>query len=295
MSHYTLCKASISSIILSIFLFNSASTFAQTKEIAITLDDLPFVGASMNTPGNIQRANERFHRLLQVFVDHQVPVTGFVIAGAIAKDQWPWLEEFRAAGLSLGNHTYSHRNLDALSAQQYISDIDKADKILDPILTSPKYFRYPYLAESRGMRKKQVLDYLGEHQYQIAPVTIDSKDFKFNAQLLAVHWTKREQALPRFKERYLSYIWNQTLLAEKRAGDVPTKQILLIHANLLNSYLLGDVIEMYKKNGYRFITLTEALQDPQNEARPQAAAANKNEAMQESALRFSFGHRVRFF
>ena len=66
----------------------------------------------------------------------------------------------------------------------------------------------------------------------------------------------------KLKESYLAYIWKQTLRAEKRAKDEPVKQILLIHANLLNSYLLGDVIQMYKKNGYNFITLTEALKNP---------------------------------
>lgn len=50
------------------------------------------------------------------------------------------------------------------------------------------------------------------------------------------------------------------LQAEKRGKS--SKQILLIHANILNSYLLGDILEMYKKNGYKFISLTEALKNP---------------------------------
>lgn len=52
--------------------------------------------------------------------------------------------------------------------------------------------------------------------------------------------------------------------AEKRAEEEGqgTRQILLLHANLLNSYLLKDVLELYRKNGYKFISLSEALENP---------------------------------
>ena len=32
--------------------------------------------------------------------------------------------------------------------------------------------------------------------------------------------------------------------------------------NTLNSHFLGDAIRMYKQNGYRFVTLAQAMQDP---------------------------------
>ena len=70
--------------------------------------------------------------------------------------------------------------------------------------------------------------------------------------------------------------------AEKRSSDKPVKQILLVHANLLNSHFLGDVIQMYKNNGYRFISLTEALANtaplvkikPEKELKESAALEN---------------------
>jgi hypothetical protein len=84
------------------------------------------------------------------------------------------------------------------------------------------------------------------------------------------------------KKRYLSYIWKQTLRAEKNSQNhnLPNKQILLLHANLLNSHFLGDVIEMYKTNGYKFISLQEALgsrttTDTSSKIMPFAAAYSK--------------------
>lgn len=244
------------------FLFVAFNAFAQNHEIAITIDDLPLVASKMKTVGDQQRSTERFMRIIAVLTENKVPATGFVIAGAIEKGQWTFLEQFREAGLSIGNHTYSHYNLNRMNADKYIADIDKADTILTPLLTEPKYFRYPYLAEGSQLTKPKVLDYLNEHHYVVAPVTIDSKDFEFNERLYKVPYRAREAYVNKIKAPYLAYIWKQTLKAEKRNGSESAKQILLIHANLLNSYLLGDIIQMYKNNGYTFITLTDALKNP---------------------------------
>ncbi|MBA2709692.1 MAG: polysaccharide deacetylase family protein [Tatlockia sp.] len=240
----------------------TGTSFAQLREVAITIDDLPLVASKMDTAGNQQRATERFNKIIEALTINKVPATGFVIAGAIAKGQWTFLEDFRKAGFEVGNHTYSHYNLNAMSAEKYIADLDKADKILTPLFTAPKYFRYPYLAEGNKTTKPKVLNYLNDKHYVIAPVTIDSKDFRFNEQLYHVPYRSREAYINKLKPRYLAYIWDQTIRAEQRAKGQPVKQILLIHANLLNSYALDDIIKMYKKNGYTFITLTEALKNP---------------------------------
>lgn len=248
-----------------LFLFTllfSSLCNAQDKEIAITIDDLPLVASQMNTPGNKQRSTERFTQIVQTFQKYKVPATGFVIAGAIEKGQWEFLEQFRQAGFMLGNHTYSHYNLNQMSAEKYIGDVERADKILAPIMTEPKYFRYPYLAEGNKKTKQKVYDYLNEHHYVIAPVTIDSKDYEFNKMAYGVPFRARAAYIQKLKSRYLAFIWKQTLLAEKKSEGKNGKQILLIHANLLNSYLLGDVLEMYQKNGYKFISLTDALKNP---------------------------------
>lgn len=236
----------------------------EEREIAITIDDLPFVGSATNTPASLKRTQERFMAIVKALVDNQVPATGFAIGGAVAKNEWDLLETFRNQGFALGNHTYTHESLNSISASKYIADIERADAKLAAVMTEPKYFRYPYLAEGNGEKKQKVRDYLAEHQYTIAPVTIDSKDYEFNAQLYKIPYRKRAQSINQFKKRYLAYIWKQTLAAERRSKKTngqPVKQILLIHANLLNSFCLEDIIELYKKNGYKFISLAEALKE----------------------------------
>jgi peptidoglycan-N-acetylglucosamine deacetylase len=223
------------------------------REIAITIDDLPFVGEAKN-----------FHlnRLIDTIKENEIPVTGFVIAGNIRPENWPILEKFKAAGLGLGNHTLSHINAHQVNTESYIQQIDAADKILLPLMTEPKYFRYPYLAMGEGKKKENILSFLQSKKYQVAPITVDSKDFVFNQLLLSVPEKERRQFLSVLKPCYISFIWEQTLKAEEndRLNRRPHKaQILLIHSNLLNAYVLEDIIQLYKQKGFSFISLADAL------------------------------------
>lgn len=231
----------------------TTQSFALKREIAITIDDLPFVGESKNFHLNM---------IIDAFKASAVPATGFIIAREVNAKNLPVLQKFHDAGLGLGNHTVSHTNLNKVSADRYIQEIAEADKILSPVMTEPKYFRYPYLVMGDGFKKERVMHFLASRNYHIAPISIDSKDFTFNQLLLSVPESERRHFLTVLKPCYLDFIWQQTLKAEEynRASRKPEKpQILLIHANLLNAYVLPDIINLYKQNGFSFINLEEAL------------------------------------
>jgi len=57
------------------------------------------------------------------------------------------------AGYPLGNHSYSHSNLRKVSAEEYISDIEKMDLLLQslasvsPLIEQRHVYRFPYLLE----------------------------------------------------------------------------------------------------------------------------------------------------
>lgn len=249
-------KMNNKSLLLVLSLFWYGLAFAE-KEVAITIDDLPFVGGMHYRKGDAERTHERFLNIVKALDEEHVPTTGFVIAGSIAKGQWKLLELFSEHGYIVGNHTYTHPMLTQRNSEKYMQEVGKADQILSPLMNSVRYFRYPYLAEGRGEVKQKVQDYLHSLGYVIAPVTIDSKDFRFNSQFLAIAYRNRMDRLPAFKKRYLDYIWTQTVNAEKRTHN--GKQILLIHANVLNSLCLPDILKMYKDHGYTFISLEDAL------------------------------------
>jgi peptidoglycan/xylan/chitin deacetylase (PgdA/CDA1 family) len=238
-----------------LLLFVMCTQSMAQREIAITIDDLPFVGEG-----------KKFHlnMIINTLKTNEVPATGFVIAGEVTAASWTMLKKFREAGLGLGNHTYSHVNLNRVNADAYIQEIDAADKRLAPVLSEPKYFRYPYLAMSQGPKKDKILSFLGSKNYQIAPITIDSKDFLFNQILYAVPEKDRRSFLKVLRPCYIDFIWKQTLKAQEhsRLAKKPDEpQILLIHANLLNAYVLPDILELYKQNGFNFVSLQDALKD----------------------------------
>lgn len=253
MSHKNAMKLS-NRIFLTLFIvFSTTASFAQNRLLAITIDDLPFVGESKNFHLNM---------IIDAVKNNDVPVTGFVIAGQVEPNNWEVLRKFRDAGLSIGNHSLTHANANQMSGQAYLHEIDESDRILSPILTEPKFFRFPYLAMGRGDKKDQILHQLAAKNYQVAPVTIDSKDFVFNQLLLSVQEKDRRRFLEVLKPCYLNFIWEQTLKAEEKnrlARKEQAPQILLIHSNLLNAYVLPDLIQLYRQNGFKFVSLDTAL------------------------------------
>lgn len=255
-------------------------SFAEKKELALTIDDLPFVGENKNFHLNM---------ILSAIQANEIPATGFIIAKEVTAQNWDMLRKFHDAGLGLGNHTLSHANLNRIGPDAYIQDIAAADKILSPVLTEPKYFRYPYLATGTGQNKGKVQQYLFSKNYQIAPISIDSKDFIFNQLLLSVPENARRAFLTVLKPCYLDFIWQQTLKAEEhnRAAHTPEQaQILLIHANLLNAYVLPDIINLYKQNGFTFVSLENALK-PSERGHTELASRQqhlKKAAFEESSM-----------
>ena len=219
---------------------------AQQREIVITIDDLPLI----DTP------YEAIENIVHSLVKYEVPAIGFIIGNRVNNKTIKQFKLFQKNGLALGNHTYSHLNLKHTSCEKYIDDLIKADVVLTPFMSKPKYFRYPYLSEGKLWRKSVVRHYLNENHYIVAPVTIDSRDFEFDAELEQLKEQNPTASLVDLKKRYPAYFWQRTLTAEKLT---PGKQVLLIHANLLNSYFLDDLLHMFVEHDYQFISLDEAL------------------------------------
>ena len=255
-------------------------SFAQKRELALTIDDLPFVGESKNFHLNM---------IIDAIKGNEIPATGFIIAKEVTAQNLPVLRKFHDAGLGLGNHTLSHANLNKMGPEAYIQEIEMADKILSPVLTEPKYFRYPYLIMGEGVKKTRVMQYLFSKNYQVAPISIDSKDFVFNQLLLSVPQSERRHFLNVLKPCYLDFIWQQTLKAEEnsRSSHKPYQpQILLIHANLLNAYVLPDIINLYKQNGFTFISLETALKNGNDDIKSASTQQKPKEIVQVNSEHF---------
>lgn len=260
-NHGWIRKLLTMSVLLFAFIVNSFAI-----DVALTIDDLPLVGKSRNSDNRLAREARRFRLILATLQEFHVPAAGFVVPGMVERDQWKLIAEFRDHGHIIANHTFSHKSLNWVSAEKYIANIEKADKALQPYFGNVKYFRYPYLAGGGVSEKhRRVSAYLTQQGYIVVPVTIDSHDFRFNQRYQSLGKANRKANRLRIGRQYVNYVWSRAKKSARKAMKKehrPIKEILLIHMNAINAYYLGDIIEVFRKHGYHFISLPEALKDP---------------------------------
>jgi peptidoglycan/xylan/chitin deacetylase (PgdA/CDA1 family) len=251
---------------VAVLLLSAVAASAAGREIAITIDDLPRGGDG--GPRNLAAVRTMTERLLKPFRDGKIPLIGFVNAGR-AQELGPdglrqilnlWLD----AGADLGNHSYSHLNINNVPLKDYTDDIVKGEPLLRAVLAARgkklEFYRHPFLYTGPTAQiKKEMQDFLDERGYRVAPVTLDDDDYEF-----AVLYTK-----PEFKERvraeYVPYMESETAAFERMSIQVVGRefpQTLLIHASQMNADLMPDLLAMFKRRGYTFVSLDHALADP---------------------------------
>jgi peptidoglycan/xylan/chitin deacetylase (PgdA/CDA1 family) len=244
-----------------VFLF-ALPVLAQ-REVAITIDDLPRGGDSGCQAAPLLAMTEK---LLKPFRESKIPVTGFVIGSRCPEVQKQALRMWLDAGAELGNHSYSHEDLNDKSTADYIADIERGEAPIQSVTgKKPRYFRYPYLnAGADAKVRMAVIEFLDSHGYRNAPVTLDDSDYAF-ARVYAVALERGDGAMARkVADAYVPYMESIFEFFEKRSVEVTgheIRQILLIHASQLNADLMPQLLAMMKRRGYRTVSLDHALED----------------------------------
>jgi len=253
----------------------TAQLFAQTpqrqRSVAITIDDGPAVN-EMRDLGAFQRIARG---LLSSLEAEKVPATIFINerqlnvqgqrdgrAAVIAQ----WLD----AGYDLGNHAYSHASANRVSLREFQDDIVRGDVIMRPLMAERNrqvvWFRYPFLNSGETAEAHQaIMDFLEQHHYRVAHVTVDYKDYSFAGIYQRLLRAGDAANAEKVKQAYLDQIDPGFEYAEKASQELygyELPQILLIHCNELNSVTLRDSIARMRKRGYSFVTLEEATKDP---------------------------------
>jgi peptidoglycan/xylan/chitin deacetylase (PgdA/CDA1 family) len=249
---------------------------AQSRMVAITVDDLPCANcAPINPDGSIQHgmievANQR---LLAEFIQAKIPVTGLVVtqtaeqAGDAGKRSLQlWLD----SGFDLGNHSYSHPDFSAISAEQMEAEIERADSMLRPLLVANgrklEFFRFPYNHTGDTEAKHDALSaFLKGRGYQVATCTIDTSDYMFaNAYARAVG-AKDLSTAARIRREYVRYSGIEIDFyadLNRRVLGYEPPEVMLLHDSLLNADAVKDVLALFRSRGYLFISLAEAQHDP---------------------------------
>lgn len=234
------------------------------KIICITFDDLPVIRAR----GQIDRLMIA-DQILDVLDEFEISAAGFVVGNNI-KEGDGIVESWLEAGHTIGNHTYSHPDLNEIPIELYLADIAKGQEAIEDLLIKYKqegrYFRFPYL--HRGINyyvKQDVAEYLSNENYTLVPVSIDTDDFAYNLQYEKIYEVSDSIEFIRLGNEYIDHVIERLVAAEELADKImgrPIKHIILLHANRLNSDFLADILTEIATLGYRFVPLDLALSDP---------------------------------
>lgn len=210
--------------------------------------------------------------LLRPIREAKVPAIGFVVGGGA--DNLPKSEQRRLlqlwldAGCELGNHTWTHADLDAMSVTDYEAQIMKTDQYLHELLDPVKvdFFRSPYLNDGKNRETKEELQsFLRSQSYKEAPVTIDMDEFYFaGAYDKAVNKGDLATA-SRIERTYLPYVDKAIRYFEGQSVRVfgrVCSQVILLHAHYLNAKMMPAILDLFRRRHYRFVSLREAISDP---------------------------------
>lgn len=247
------------------------------RTVAVTFDDLPATSAGAGATATAS-LEDLTRRLLTAVRQHNVPAIGFVNesklfatdARADVERRIGLLRMWLDAGLELGNHTYSHRDLNEIPLDRFQADVIRGETVTRALLKergqTPRFFRHPFLHVGADLETRRAFEaFLAGQGYTVAPVTIDNDEFVYAAAYAGALRRGDRAAAARIAEDYLRYIDEVFSFFEdvsRRTSGREIAQVLLLHANSLNADRFGAVADAIVRRGYRFVTLAEALEDP---------------------------------
>ena len=233
------------------------------QSLALTLDDGPNLDTTPKLTGD-----ERNRRLLEAFREKGIRVALFAngIRGGDTPEGVRWLQAWGKAGHRIGNHTYSHLNLEEVGLVKFKEDLIRLDKVIRDIPGYWPMLRFPFLLEGKGVVEwKAVQAILKEQGYSPAPVSVPTYDWLFNARLHTLLEARPDADIAPLKALYLQHLVRilkgHRDLARKLLGKDPVYTILL-HHNLLNALVMPDILRMLEANGWKVVSPEEAYKDP---------------------------------
>lgn len=243
--------------------------YAQSREVAITIDDLPLNGAQFEP----QRLRAMTSHFLTAIKKHQIPAVGFVNEILLYRTgetdaRIAILKQWIEGGVELGNHTFSHLGFANAKLADYEDDFVRGEAVTRLLMrpNKPRYFRHPFLQMARTAEDEKAFeDFAAARGYKMAPVTVDVLDWMINAAHAKARASNDEAMVKRVGEEYVKFAAQRFDYSDQVAQELfgrPIKHIVLMHANELTAENLDAMAVLLKGKGYKFISVEEALQDP---------------------------------
>ncbi|WP_375392535.1 polysaccharide deacetylase family protein [uncultured Sphingomonas sp.] len=242
---------------------------AQSRSVAVTVDDLPLFGAYA-PPAEAERITSD---LLRGFRRNHWRVTGFVNEGQLEgpdrEERIGLLQRWLDAGEDLGNHTYSHLSLTSTPVDDYIADVVRGESVTKVLLARrgrrERWFRHPYLETGPTLAIRDRFErWLKDHGYRVAPASMENSDWQFaDAYDAAVAMGDATTAL-RVRATYLDFT-RRTVAWYRSAGRGLLGRepafVLLLHASRLNAASVDELAAILRANRLKVVPLDRAMKD----------------------------------
>lgn len=239
-----------------------AMPFERHPIVALTFDDLPAAGGLAD--GQTRTATlTKLARELNAA--HLRGTYGFV--NAVDLDDDPdtqqALRAWVAAGMNIGNHTWSHPLLIDVSAAAFEQNIAQNEPALRQYAAGRDWhwFRYPDLDEGDTLAKRDdVRAWLRAHGYRIAEPTLNFQDDDWSDpydRCLAKH---DEASIAWLKQSYLENAAEFIRVGreeEQIAFGHEIPNVLLLHATGFTTLMVPRLIALLRQQGFRFATMTK--------------------------------------
>ena len=170
-------------------------------------------------------------------------------------------------------------DLEQNTAEAFEREIEEDEPVLELLKGDAKeswhWLRYPYLHEGDTVEKRRaVRAYLKAHGYRIAQVTLDWEDYLWNFAYARCAAKKDKKAVASLHDSYLAtadeYITYSRTLSQRLYGrDIP--YVLLLHVGAFDAKMLPELIGLFRKRGFDFVTLPQAESDPAYSVDPKVA------------------------
>jgi lysophospholipase L1-like esterase len=258
-------SAMADSVPLSLFAADALRT-AAGRRIAITFDDLPEHGPIPPDETRIQVVTKILTALRDA---HVTEAYGFMNGQHLEQEPKDALvlQAWREAGYPLGNHTWSHMNLNQTVLENFEADITRNELLLNAWMPGQDWhwLRFPFLSQGDTPAKAAgVRAFLVEHNYKVAAVTMSFADYRWNAPYVRCRAKGDNKAIGLLESSYLaaaeqSIAYYADLSKRLYGREIP--YVLLMHVGVFDAEMLPQLLQLYESRGFTFVTLREAEND----------------------------------
>jgi peptidoglycan/xylan/chitin deacetylase (PgdA/CDA1 family) len=252
----------------------SASAQANPAErmVAITFDDLPMASPNWEDQP-LAAAKEANRKTLAALKRFRAPATGFVNEthiSTIGPGADSLLKGWNRGKYELANHGANHKDANKLDLAGIEREVIDGEKTIGPMARkagrSLRFFRFPFNHIGDTTEKQaRAFAFLKARGYQLAASTIDTSDYIYNKAFTRAFYAGDKDMQTKVKKAYLEHTEKQIAyyadLNRQVLGYEPPA-IMLLHVNRLNAETMDAQLTLFRKAGYRFISLAEAQADP---------------------------------